>query len=307
MLLFILKRVARGLLTILLVVAFAFIALRVSSDPAVVALGPDAPPEAIVAFRKAWGLDQPIWLQFFYYLGGLARGEFGRSLLSGAEVLPLVASRILVTLKIMAPALLIGIAVGVSAGAYAALRHQTKTDRTVMIFAVAGFTIPNFVLGLVLVLVFAVYLRWLPSGGNDSWNSAILPIVTLATSWAAILARFTRSSMVEVLGQPYIRTASAKGLRWRDVVRRHALPNASIPIVTTIGFMVGGLLAGAVVTESVFSWPGIGQLIVTSVAARDVAVVQCVLLLVATTMVISNMTVDILYGVLDPRIKTGGH
>ncbi|WP_417722899.1 ABC transporter permease [Salipiger sp.] len=302
---FVVKRLLRGLITIFLVVAFAFVALRTTSDPAVVALGPDAPPEAIAAFRLAWGLDQPIWLQFFYYIGGLLQGDFGRSLLSGAEVLPLVASRILITLKIMAPALLIGMIVGVTAGAYAALRHETAADRIVMMGAVAGFTVPSFVLGLVLVLIFAVYLRWLPSGGNDHWTSPILPIATLFTGWAAILARFTRSAMVEVLGQPYIRTASAKGLRWRDVVVHHALPNAAIPIVTTIGFMVGGLLAGAVVVESVFSWPGIGQLIVTSVAARDVAVVQCVLLLVATTMVISNMTVDILYSVLDPRIGGG--
>lgn len=174
-----------------------------------------------------------------------------------------------------------------------------------MMGAVAGFTVPHFVLGLVLVLIFAVHLGWLPSGGNDSWRSAILPVVTLSTGWAAVLARFTRSSVVEVLGQPYIRTASAKGLLWRAVIIRHALPNAAIPVVTTIGFMVGGLLAGAVVTESVFSWPGLGQLIVTSVAARDVAVVQCVLLLVATAMVLSNMTVDFLYTLLDPRLRGG--
>ena len=181
----------------------------------------------------------------------------------------------------------------------------TWIDRAVMFSAVAGFSVPGFVLGLVLVLVFAVHLGWLPSGGNDAWTSPILPVITLSTGWSAVLARFTRGSMVEVLGQPYIRTASAKGLLWRAVVTRHALPNAAIPIVTTIGFMVGGLLAGAVVTESVFSWPGLGQLIVQSVAARDVAVVQCILLLVATTMVLSNMTVDLLYSLLDPRLRTG--
>jgi peptide/nickel transport system permease protein len=305
MLSFIVIRLARALLTILLVVAFAFVALRLSSDPAVVVLGPDAPPKAVAAFRAAWGLDQPLWEQFFFYIAGLLRGDFGRSLLNGAEVLPLVGARVLVTLEIMVPSLIIGILVGVSAGTFASLKRGTYVDRLVMFGAVAGFTVPGFVLGLVLVLVFAVHLGWLPSGGNDSWESAILPIVTLSTGWAAILARFTRGSMVEVLGQPFIRTASAKGLLWRAVVTRHALPNAAIPVVTTIGFMVGGLLAGAVVIESVFSWPGLGQLIVQSVAARDVAVVQCVLLLVATTMVISNMTVDFLYNVLDPRLRTG--
>jgi len=307
MLLFLIQRIVRALFTILLVVAGAFVALRLTSDPAVVVLGPNAPPEAIARFRAAWGLDEPVWRQFFYYMAGLLRGEFGRSLLDGAEVLPLVGSRVLVTLEIMVPALLLGVIGGVSAGIYAALRHGTATDRLVMASAIAGFTVPHFVLGLVLVLIFAVDLGWLPSGGNDSWRSAILPVVTLSTGWAAVLARFTRSSVVEVLGQPYIRTASAKGLLWRAVIVRHALPNAAIPLVTTVGFMVGGLLAGAVVTESVFSWPGLGQLVVTSVASRDVAVVQCVLLLVATTMVASNMTVDFLYTLLDPRLRGGRH
>jgi peptide/nickel transport system permease protein len=292
-------------LTILIVVAFAFVMLRLSSDPALVILGPDAPPDAVLAFRKAWGLDQPLWQQFLLYLQGVLRGDFGRSLLNGAQVLPLVVERIPATLEIMLPALFLSIALGVSAGAFAALRRDTAADRAVMLAAVAGFTVPSFVLGLVLVLVFAVHLRLLPSGGNESWSGAILPVVTLSFGWAAILARFTRSAMVEVLGQPYIRAASAKGLRWRAVIRQHALPNAAIPVVTMIGFMVGGLLAGAVVIESVFSWPGLGRLMVTSVGARDVAVVQCILLIVSTTMVLSNLAVDLLYGVLDPRLRSG--
>jgi peptide/nickel transport system permease protein len=307
MLLFAAKRMARALLTILIVVAFAFVVLRLSSDPALVILGPDAPPAAIAAFRRAWGLDQALWRQFLYYVAGLLRGDFGRSLLNGADVLPLVMERVPVTLAIMLPALVLSIGIGVPAGAYAALKRDTRADRAVMLCAVAGFTVPSFVLGLMLVLVFAVHLHWLPAGGNDTWSSTILPVVTLSAGWAAILARFTRSAMVEVLGQPYIRTASAKGLLWHAVIRRHALPNAAIPLVTMIGFMVGGLLAGAVVTESVFSWPGLGRLMVTSVAARDVAVVQCILLLVSTTMVLSNLTVDLLYGWLDPRVKSEAH
>ena len=195
---------------------------------------------------------------------------------------------------------------GVGAGIVAALHRGKPLDRIVMLGAVSGFAVPGFVFGLVLVLIFAVNLQWLPSGGNDSWQAMIMPILTLATGWAAILARFTRSAMIEVLDQPYIRTGSAKGLIWREVVLRHALPNAAIPVITMIGFMVGGLLAGAVVTESVFSWPGIGQLIVNSVSSRDVAVVQCVLVLVATTMVVSNMIVDLLYGLLDPRMREAG-
>jgi peptide/nickel transport system permease protein len=156
------------------------------------------------------------------------------------------------------------------------------------------------------VLVFAVQLGWLPSGGQDSWRHAILPIATLSFGGAAVLARFTRSAMLEILGQPYIRTASAKGVPWRQVVTGHALPNAAIPTVTIIGFMVGSLIAGAVVVESVFSWPGVGRLLVVAVSNRDLAVVQCILLLVAMTMVTSNLIVDFLYGFLDPRLRSRG-
>ncbi|TKI03953.1 ABC transporter permease [Martelella alba] len=303
MLNFALRRLARALLTILIVVASAFIILRATSDPALVVLGPDAPPKAVAAFRAAWGLDKPLLAQFAFYLRGILHGEFGRSMLDGEAVLPLVLSRVLVTLEIMAPALLLGILTGVCAGIWAALNRGRFLDRLLMFGSVAGFAVPGFVLGLILVLIFAVRLHWLPAGGDQSWRSAILPILTLSTSWSAILARFTRSSMIDVLDQPYILTGSAKGLLWRQVIMRHALPNAAIPVVTMIGFMVGGLLAGAVVTESVFSWPGLGQLIVTSVASRDVSVVQCVLILVATTMVLANMLVDLLYGCLDPRMR----
>ena len=174
-----------------------------------------------------------------------------------------------------------------------------------MSLSVAGYTVPSFVLGLLLVLVFAVGLGWLPSGGNASWQHAILPIVTLSLGGAAILARFTRSAMLEVMGQPYIRTASAKGLTWRKVVRDHALPNAAIPTLTVIGFMVGSLIAGAVVVESVFSWPGVGRLLVSSVANRDLAVVQCLLLLVAATMISANLLIDAVYGWIDPRLAQG--
>ncbi len=174
-----------------------------------------------------------------------------------------------------------------------------------MTLSVAGFTIPSFVLGLTLVLIFAVKLGVLPSGGQESWRHAILPIVTLGIGGAAVLARFTRSAMLEVLGQPYIRTASAKGVPWRQVVTGHALPNAAIPTVTIVGFMVGTLIAGAVVVRASSPWPGVGRLLVVAVANRDLAVVQCILLLVAATMVISNLTVDFLYGFLDPRLRQG--
>jgi peptide/nickel transport system permease protein len=296
-------RIVRAMITIALVVTFAFVVLRLSGDPALIIMGPEAPPEVIAAFRKSWGLDDPIWMQYFDYFGAIAKGELGRSMRDGRPAIALVVERIPATLALTIPALLLKLAIGIPGGIFAALHRGSLIDRAVMIGAVAGFTVPSFVLGLVLVLIFAVQLGWLPSGGQETWRHAILPIVTLGIGGAAVLARFTRSAMLEVLGQPYIRTASAKGVSWRAVVLSHALPNAAIPTVTIIGFMVGTLIAGAVVVESVFSWPGVGRLLVVAVANRDLAVVQCILLLVAATMVTSNLIVDFLYGFLDPRLR----
>jgi peptide/nickel transport system permease protein len=300
---FIAIRFARALLTVLLVVTFAFVVLRLSSDPALVILGPDAPPDAIVAFRKAWGLDEPLLVQFFRYIVQIFSGDLGISFRDGRPAVQIVAERLPATLALTVPALILKVGIGVSAGVFAALHRGKAADRAIMLASVAGFTIPSFVLGLVLVLVFAVNLNWLPSGGQESWRHAILPIITLGVGGAAALARFTRSAMLEVLGQPYVRTASAKGLSWRSVVSSHALPNAAIPTVTVVGLMVGTLIAGAVVVESVFSWPGVGRLLVVAVANRDLAVVQTILLLVAATMVISNFVVELLYGFMDPRMR----
>ena len=296
-------RLARAALTIALVVSFAFVVLRLSGDPALTIMSPEAPPEAIAAFRRAWGLDQPIWVQYLRYFGAILQGELGQSMRDGRPALTIVLERIPATLLLTIPALLLKVGIGVPAGIYAALHRNSMTDRLVMALSVAGFTVPSFVLGLVLVLIFAVKLGWLPSGGQDSWRSLVLPVVTMSLGGAGVLARFTRSAMLEVLGQPYIRTASAKGVPWGAVVRGHALPNAAVPVVTIVGFMVGSLIAGAVVVESVFSWPGVGRLMVVAVANRDLAVVQCILLLVASTMVASNLIVDLLYGILDPRLR----
>ena len=303
MLRFIASRLARAALTIAMVVTFAFIVLRLSGDPAQIIMGADAPPEAVDAFRTAWGLDEPIWVQYFSYFWAILQGDLGRSMRDGRDAIVLVTERIPATLALTLPALAIKICLGIPAGIYAALHRNSLADRVVMIIAVAGFSVPSFVLGLLLVLLFAVQLGWLPSGGQESWRHGILPVITLGLGGAAVLARFTRSAMLEVLGQPFIRTASAKGVPWRAVVTGHALPNAAIPTVTIIGFMVGTLIAGAVVVESVFSWPGVGRLLVVAVANRDLAVVQCILLLVAITMVCANLIVDLLYGLLDPRLR----
>ena len=304
-------RLLRAALTIVLVVSFAFIVLRLSGDPAMTIMSPEAPPEAIAAFRTAWGLDRPVWEQYFSYFGAILQGELGQSMRDGRPAMAVVLERIPATLMLTIPALIVKVGIGVPAGVFAALYRNSWIDRLVMALAVAGFTVPSFVLGLILVLIFAVSLGWLPSGGQDSWRNIILPVITMSLGGAGVLARFTRSAMLEVLGQPYIRTATAKGVPWAAVVRGHALPNAAIPTVTIVGFMVGTLIAGAVVVESVFSWPGVGRLLVVAVANRDLAIVQCILLLVAITMVTANFIVDLLYGVLDPRLRgtasTGAH
>lgn len=302
---FILSRLLRAALTIAAVVTFAFVVLRLSGDPALLIMSVDAPPEAIEAFRASWGLDRPVWEQYLRYFVQVGQGNLGRSMRDGRPALELVLERVPATLALTLPAFALKLLIGIPAGIYAALNRNTLADRITMAVSVAGFTVPSFVLGLLLVLLFAVTLGWLPSGGQESWRHAILPVITLSLSGAAILARFTRSAMLEVLGQPYIRAASAKGLAWRRVVTGHALPNAAVPTVTIVGFMVGSLLAGAVVVESVFSWPGIGRLLVVAVANRDLAVVQTILLLVAATMVTANLVVDLLYGWIDPRLRGG--
>lgn len=303
MLRFILAKIARAGLTILLVMSFAFVVLRLSGDPAQVLLGPDAPQDAVDAFRARWGLNDPLWQQYLAYLQQILSFDFGVSMRDQSPAIDLVLDRIPATLAITVPALILKVCIGIPAGVYAALHRDSIADRGVIMMSIFGFTIPSFVLALVLVLVFAVTLDWLPSGGQDTWRHAILPIATLSIGGIGILARFSRSAMIEVLGQPYIRTAMAKGLPWREVVWKHALPNAAIPIVTLIGFMVGALIAGAVVVESIFSWPGVGRLIVVSVSNRDLAVVQCLLLVIAASMVVANLCVDFAYGLLDPRLR----
>jgi peptide/nickel transport system permease protein len=304
MLRFSLLRIGRACLTVAIIVSAAFVILRLSGDPAIIILGPEAPPEAFAAFRRNWGLDQPIWIQYWRYFLAILQGDLGNSMRDGRSALEVVGERIPLTLAITVPALLMNLAIGLPAGIYAALHRNTYVDRLIMMFSVLGYTVPSFVLGLVLAMVFAVQLGWLPSGGADTLAHAVLPVITLGLVGASVIARFTRSAMLEVLGQPYIRTASAKGLIWRRVITRHALVNAAIPTLTITGFMVGSLVAGAVVVESVFSWPGVGRLLVQAVANRDLAVVQVILLLVGFTMVFANLVVDLLYGWVDPRLRT---
>ena len=303
MMLYVTSRLLRALLTLWLLVSVTFLVMRITGDPALLIMSVEASPEAVAAFERFWGLDQHLWQQYGRYVGGLMHGDFGVSMRDGQPALDLVLSRVPATLSLTVPALVLTLLIGMSAGTYAALNRDTMADRLTMASSVLGYTVPSFVLALVLVLVFAVTLRWLPSGGAETWRGYIMPIITLALPSAAVVARFTRSAMIEVLGQPFVRTAMGKGVAWRRVVSHHVLRNAAIPVVTIVGFMVGSLMAGTVIVETVFAWPGVGQLLISAVGNRDFAIVQTILLFVGLCMVIANLAVDVSYGWIDPRMR----
>ena len=300
---YLLQKIFRALLTICIIVTFVFVALRMSGDAALQIYGADVDTEVLDALRKSWGLDKPIWKQYLIYIGNIFQGDLGKSYLDGRDAIEVVMERVPKTLSLMWITAIVTFLIGIPAGIYSALHHNTAIDRSTMTLSVMGLSIPNFFLGVLLILLFSVTWRLLPSAGSESWQHYIMPVITMATAEASVFARFMRSSMLEVLSQPYIRTAMAKGVPWQKVVRGHALPNAAIPTVTVAGFFVGSLIVGGVITENVFAWPGVGRLLVDSVANRDLAVVQVAILLIAVSMVTANLIVDLSYGWLDPRVR----
>lgn len=306
---FIMSKLGRTALTVLFALTFTFFLMRMAGDPALAFLGADATPEAIAIFRQKFGLDQPVLAQFFYYLGNLARGDFGVSLRDGRPVTVVVLEVIPKTMQLMALGFGLSMLGGVPAGMLAAINRGKIIDRIVMAGSVIGFSLPNFLLGLLLLLVFTLWLRVLPSGGSDTAASFIMPTITLATAFMGIVARYTRSSMAGVLDRPFLRAARARGLSASSVLWRHALPNAAIPIVTVTGLIFGSLLGGASVIETVFAWPGMGRLLIASVLSSDLPVIQFIVILLVLTMIVTNFAIDVLYRVLDPRIgsRTSKH
>jgi len=275
----------------------------IPGDPARAFLGPDATAADVAMFRQRLGLDQPLHVQYLRFIGGLLHGDLGRSIRTDAPVAEELATRYPVTLELTAVAALVMVLIGLPAGIISATRPNSLIDNGVMILSLGGVSVPIFWLGLMLILLFSVRLGILPSGGNDGLRYFILPGLALGLSSAAILARLTRSAMLEVVNQDYIRTARAKGLGKRIIIYRHALRNALIPVVTIVGLEIGGLLAGAVLTETVFAINGIGRYIVQAINERDYPVVQGAVLILALSFVLVNLFVDILYAVIDPRIS----
>jgi len=275
----------------------------VPGDPAVVLAGDTASAAQVERIRHDLGLDQPLPIQYLKFLERLAHGSLGESTRTHREVLLEIADRFPYTLALTLGAVTLSTVLGLTVGIFAALKRGRIADYLAMGFAIAVFSLPSFVFAILFIIVFALNLRWLPVAGAASPASFVLPIITLSLHSAAVKARITRSSMLEVLGQDYLRTARAKGLRERVVVLRHALRNALIPIVTIIGLQFGSLLGGAYIIENIFGWPGIGRLATQAIFNRDFPVVQGTVLAGAVTFVLANLIVDVLYAWLDPRIR----
>ena len=304
MLSYIRRRAALGLLTVVGVSVGVFLMVHlVPGDPVLVMLFELASPADHQALREQLGLDKPLHVQYWRYFSSAVRGDLGRSVRSNRPVLGEIAWRIPNTIKLAAVALLLAVVFGGVTGIISAVRRHTIFDHTAMVSVLLGLSMPSFWLGFMLIIIFAVRLEWLPVAGYEGWRYLILPGVTLAAAPSAVLARLTRSSMLEVLHQDYVRTARAKGLRETVVIARHALKNSLIPVITVLGLQVGYLLGGAVITESVFAYPGIGRLVVDAILARDFPVVQGTVLVIALGFVIVNLVVDLMYALVDPRVR----
>jgi peptide/nickel transport system permease protein len=298
------RRVLLAIPSLLAVTMLIFIALRsVPGDPAVLLAGDFATPEMVAEIRAKWGLDRPVVVQYGVFLKNLVRGDLGRSIVSDLSVGEEIVQRFRVTLVLAFAAIGVALVIGLTAGMLGATRSYTWWDYGSTIVAMLGVSTPIFWSGMLLILLFAVALGWLPSGGADSWKSYILPAVSLGFFAAGIIARQTRSSLLDTLRQDYVRTARAKGLPNARVAITHALRNALIPVVTVVGLEFGRMLGGAILTETVFSLPGLGSFMITASQKRDYPVVQGIVLWLALVFVLINMLVDIAYAALDPRIR----
>lgn len=302
---YILKRILL-LIPVLLGVSllvFAIMSLT-PGDPAQLILGENAPKEAVLKLREEMGLNDPFFMQYFRFVKNAIMGDFGRSYTTGREVFGEIFARFPNTLILAVIGIIISVCIGIPIGIISATRQYSFLDSFSMVIALLGVSMPVFWLGLMLILTFSVKLGWLPSGGFDGLKSIILPAVTLGVGSAAIITRMTRSSMLEVIRQDYIRTARAKGVAEKVVINKHALKNALIPIITVVGLQFGHLLGGAVLTESVYSWPGVGRLMVDAIRQKDTPTVLAAVVFLAAAFSVVNLLVDILYAYVDPRIKS---
>lgn len=304
MLKYIVKRVIGVIPTLIIVTTFVFFFVRlIPGEPARLVAGPQATLEDVEVVREELGLNKPILTQYADYVTGLFHGDLGMSLRTKRPVATEVSLRYMNTVKLTVFSLVWSVIVGVLIGVWSGKHRSRWQDYTGMTLAISGISMPSFWIGFLLIMVFSVNLKWFPTTGADSWKSFILPAIALGTSIAAIIARFTRSSIIEVMKEDYIRTARAKGLREKSVIWKHAFRNAMISVVTVVGLQFGFLLGGSVVTESVFAFPGLGSLLVESVNYRDYNAIQSLILIFSLHFILINLVVDILYALLNPEIK----
>ncbi len=309
---YIIRRLLQMVPVLLLVTLIAFSLMHLMpGDPVAAMLGPEATPEAVATLRHELGLDRPIIMQYVDWLGNALRGDFGRSIVNRQSVSELIAQRLPVTLQIGLSAMLLSLIVAIPIGILSALRRNSVEDQLSRFIAILGIAIPNFVIGILLILVFSVALRWLPPSGYtglldnplQSLKLTILPALTLSAAMAAVTMRQVRSSLLEVMEQDYIRTARSKGLSEYAIISGHALKNALIPVVTILAMQVAILFGGSVIVETIFAIPGIGRLVVTAIFAHDYPIVQAVVLLMGFIVTVFNLLADLSYAFLDPRIK----
>ncbi len=299
-----LRRFLLTLPAIWLVLTMVFLLIHiVPGDPVEQMLGEGAAPGQVAQLRHSLGLDQPLYIQYFRYLGQIVRGELGQSFKFQAPVRHVIFERYPATLQLAFLALFVCAAIAIPAGVIAADRRGSNSDRAIGIFTLLGLAVPNFALGPLLITLFSIKLGWLPVSGRGGILNYILPAVTLGAALAAILTRMVRGSMLEELSSDYVRTARAKGLSNTAVLVRHALRNALIPIVTILGLQFGTLLAGTIVTETIFSWPGIGRLTVMAISSRDYPLLQGCILVIALSYVLVNLLTDFFYAFIDPRVR----
>jgi len=297
------RRLAQSLIVLLGISIVVFVILHLTGDPTLLMLPPDASAEEVARFRRAMGFDDPLPLQYWRFLRGVLQGNFGNSLRHDEPALALVFERMPATLELTAVALGVALVLAIPAGIVSALSRNTALDYVSTVTALVGQAMPTFWLGIMLILVFSVGLQMLPSSGRGGLTHLILPALTLGLFTSARTMRLTRSALLEVLGQDYVRTARAKGVAERGVVWKHALRNAAIPVITIVGLELGTLLGGAVITETIFAWPGVGRLSVQAIYNRDYPLVQASVFVLASIFVLVNLAVDLVYTYLDPRIR----
>lgn len=295
-------RILRAVVSLWLIVTFVFVALRLTGDPVLAVLNPDdMTKDMIESYRKLWGFEGTIGEQYLIYITNVMHGNFGKSILNGRDAFETVMERLPATLQLIGASATLMVLIGLPLGTWAAMRNGSKWDSFVMSFSTFGFAIPNFFFGLLLILVFSVTLRMLPTGGTGTWMHMIMPVITIGVAKAAVFTRFVRSAMLDALKLQCVTSARARGLSDARVLIRHVLPNALVPLATILPLLVGGMISAAAVVEAVFAWPGIGRLIVESVAQRNLAIVQVIIMLVAFVMIVTNLLVDLIYSWLDPR------